>query len=139
MSNGRKISRSDANELVEKGAKIKKENDGVVKGIMIGAGFPTDVRNFYASTFNGYIFDKDLVDRFFPAARYLLVLQAASSDGTPTVLLAGCNDGDESGSFKTLAIEEPASQHPPKQFMAEFPLAAAGDERSYEIKFTLIK
>lgn len=137
--NGREIPRDEAEDLVEKGYDIKSRNDSLIRGIIIGASLSPEVRNFYASSFNGYVFDRRLVERFFPDANYLLVLQGASSDGIPTVLLTGCIDGDTEGSYKTLPIPQPASQHPPKQFIAEFPESMSEDEDKYQISFKLVK
>lgn len=145
MPNGTPIGRTEAEGLVQASHSIKTLHDGYVQGVLTGARKPTEAINFYGSGYNGYIFDKQLVERFFPDAQYLLVLIGAlpkkqnpdGSEGMPTVLLAGCVDGPTEGTFKTLNITNPASQHPPKQFLADFPPAISKTDSIYEIVFSI--
>ena len=134
---GKEIGFTEANDLVVQSSSIKSRHDGFIQGVLVGAHKPVEAVNFYGSGYNGYIFDRDLVTRFFGDAQYLLVLVGAAPDGIPTVLVAGCVDGDDEDTFKSLNIENPASEHPPKQFTASFPPAAIKSEGQYEIVFKI--
>ena len=84
----------------------------------------------HQSPANAFLFDAKHVTRFFtgdgPKADYLMVFLAADDKtAEPTVVVAGVNkvetDGDGIETFVSLAITDPATQHPPKQVLASFP------------------
>lgn len=98
--------------------------------------FPTAstnaARSFLSSKYNAFVFDKELVTRFFEDkndAKYLVVLLGVHTEadasvnikkGDATVILLGCIK-NESDKFQSLQIAEPASEHPPKVFFVEVP------------------
>ena len=91
---------------------------------------------YYGSKFNGFIFSRDLVQRFFEEDKnkeiYLVVLLGAHpqkdhpfEEGDPTVMLVGCTkkvDADGKISFQSLGLAKPANEHPPRTFFPKFPL-----------------
>lgn len=91
----------------------------------------SDTLRYYGSPYNGFVFSKELIERFFtgdpndtinPGAKadYLIVLMGAQpaddmsfKEGNPTVVLVACNFDEVAKKFIPLDIEFPASEHPP--------------------------
>src|SRR5690349_9623982 len=98
MSYGEPISAVEANDLISLHRSLKQTLDKIFDNF---SAFPTSaVKNFATSKFNGFIFSKELITRFFPPdgdADYLLVVSGAHLKddgdfkiGSPTIISAGC-------------------------------------------------
>jgi hypothetical protein len=152
---GKPIGRDMANTLIEKHKVIKSEVMDFLKFNLEFARKDLAHRHL-TKDYNAFIFDKEQVLRFFnidpssipnDSADCLMVILGAHDktdiigslqvqEGEPTVLLAGCKRQSD-GSFFTLNIPEPASEHPPQRVIASLP---PKEDRlnSNSIKFNLI-
>jgi hypothetical protein len=93
---------------------------------------------FFSKNVNAFVFDKDLINRFFdengpngqqkPADVLLVFLGMVKEDeddakniGTPTVVLAGCYQNND-GTFSSMNLPgEEATEFPPKRIVRMFP------------------
>ncbi len=94
-----------------------------------------DSISFHKSEVNAFIFDAGLITRFFEGpdpAKYLMVFVGA--DGIkPTVVTAGVNAGPD-GTFTTLLLQRPGTQHPGFRVDASFPGPDATDLGTLSVK-----
>jgi len=86
---------------------------------------PGEVKNLFGSDYNGFMFGKEAVNRFFElGADFLLVLLGAKQDtGFPTIVLVGCNQDSDGVTFHSLKIDNVATEQPPKLVVPIVPLA----------------
>jgi hypothetical protein len=98
---------------------LKKIDDNDRKDLKV-----KDSEIFHLSDTNAFIFDADLVTRFFYGdnpAQYLMVFLAADKS-EPTVVVAGVNQHPKDPNvLVSLKMENPATQHPKKRVDAIFP------------------
>jgi hypothetical protein len=134
--NGRKISRKDAQLYMNNYKKVIKKVKEEVLPKLPEPGFE-DVKYFFKEGYNGFVFDKELVTRFFEtggADCLVVLLGARMRDGAPsgtpnqelpTIVLVGCKkDGEK---FKSvLKDDEVASEHPPYDVYPDLPLVEGG-------------
>lgn len=95
-----------------------------------------DTNTFFDSDANAFIFDKTTVMRYFqpddknaPTAEYLMVILGTKykdddEKGNPTIILAGVNEDKSkpgTNTFLSLNIKDPATEHPPRQTISNFP------------------
>ncbi len=145
---GEPITKLQVNNLMDSHNRVKQETLGYVQGAIttnknaleqIEKGFSDKCFNFFSDVSNIFIFSKEEVLRFFDGAstsqaNYLMIILGAQlkndqqfSKGSPTVIIAGCNDlnGDQK-TFETLQIDYPGTEHPPKQYKKEISLKDDG-------------
>ena len=95
-----------------------------------------DSISFHKSEVNAFIFDAELVTRFFEGpdpAKYLMVFVGA--DGIkPTVVVAGVNAESDGCTFTSLSLQKPGSQHPGLRVDAVFPGPDATDSETMTVK-----
>ena len=87
---------------------------------------PSEVHNLFGQNFNGFMFDKEAVDRFFDkGANYLLVLLGAKPDGSATIVLVGCDrkPDEPGGTFVSVFDDLVATEQPPRLIVPKVPLA----------------
>jgi hypothetical protein len=92
-----------------------------------------NVQTFFQGGYNGFIFDRSLVTRFFEGnanAQYLVVLLGAQAStdekahllkNSPTVILVGCNRTKE-GKFVSVLGDNPGTEHPPFRIFSVMPI-----------------
>jgi hypothetical protein len=87
-----------------------------------------DSIDFHKSEVNAFIFDAELITRFFEGpdpAKYLMVFMGANGV-KPTVVTAGAKDGEKPGTFRTFS-SKPGNQHPGFRIDATFPGPDSGE------------
>jgi len=150
---GKPIDRKEANTIIEKYTAImetvQEQLGPAFKAARSKQSEKSNAEKLLLSGYNGYIFTKALVQRFFDngdseeKAEFLLVLVGAHptddgefKEGEPTVLLVGCNrvEKDDKITFTSLDIPQPADEHPPHQFFPELPLREHGNAISFVLE-----
>ena len=94
---------------------------------------PGEINNLFGSGYNGFMFSRDSLNRFFnEGAEFLLVLLGAKQvTGYPTIVLVGCNPDGEGG-YVSLKDPLPATEQPPRMVVPEIPME--GDRLSFKFK-----
>lgn len=102
-----------------------------------------NVQTFFQGGYNGFIFDRSLVTRFFEGnanAQYLVVLlgaQPATDEkahlpkNSPTVILVGCNKTTEGRFVSVLGDDKPGTEHPPFRIFTVMPIE--GNKMTFSI------
>lgn len=92
--------------------------------------------NYYDNKFNGFVFDKSLIDKLFEPGRSeigdldcLVVILAAEKDNAekkmrPTVILAACTSVVEKEKIRLVTpnTNKPGAETPPKVILSKLPL-----------------
>ena len=152
---GKPITAEEAQNYMAKQLELKKcLKDEVLSEITLGQikASPTmkDTNTFFDSDVNAFIFERDLVTRFFPTdgspvADYLMVVIGAkykndAECGNPTIVVAGVKQqgADSKGKpiYVSLKIKDPATEQPGLVVYPKFiSPQIVGDE---QIEFTIL-
>ena len=130
---GKPISAEDAHKYMQTFIPLKsflKNNileSGVIEEVSAETEF-SPTKKLFQSEVNAFIFDKSTIMRFFEGpdqADILMVILGtkfqADELGNPTVVLAGVKPTNDPNVFKSLNIEFPATEQPPRLVLTDFP------------------
>lgn len=130
---GKPISAEDAHKYMQTFIPLKRflKNNilegGITKEVSSETQF-SPTKKLFQSEVNAFIFDKKTIMRFFEGsdqADILMVILGTKFQteelGNPTVVLAGVRATDDPNVFKSLNIEFPATEQPPRLVLTDFP------------------
>jgi len=136
---GSRITAQQADHYLKQYVKVREQLQKEVVPILEKSGIAESekeqLKNFYTSDINAFIFSRDQVERFFNGvdengkpqekAGFLMVILSAKFEGDkigkPTVVIAGVNEAKEGTGYTALCTTYAATQQPPTEELLAFP------------------